>query len=1551
MRVRVSFVTNGFRRGTLPETWGRWAWCASLLCVLGLATPAQAQYTKKITLTVGAGVVSGPHANFPVLVDVTNADLQNPAGSVQSPQGYDIVFRGEDTTTCGGPSKCMLAHEIELYDGAAGRVIAWVRVPSLVASTSVIHMYYGNAAITSPTESPGAVFDADYVGVWHLGETGNGSQYEYRDSSVYGNHGWGGQGDANAVPKTVAPGSAKIGRAQRFDNLVDGVYDFIDVGQDGTLNITGNQITMQAWVWHNITIDAPHGVGAVPSVPYGILNHKGYDNGGYSLWLNGNSFDCPGSDPIPEPCVVSNIHGPNYSLRTGTTPPAGVTAGAWHQVVATYDGANMNIIVDGALSPDSMAKTGNISPSIAEQHVWIGHGDQQQNRGWSGEFEGDIDEVRISRVARSLAWIQTEYNNQSNPGPFYSSIVGPAVVSTSLNTATVNYRSIGDTTAYSTGSGTCTATLGSDVISCPSATWVSDNRGQGDRMTIDGTDYTVSAVDSQTSLHLTAPFTGTPGVGNKSYAMRRQFASPGAWEDCVSFGLPSANVAVGDPGGLGTGPYTVPAGTDRLLIFLSGYEGPADPGISVTFGGQPMTEAVTASVGSGPYGRVSMFYLLDADIPSGSHSFVVSNGSPGAQAHSYGLVVNADQTSPIVDSQWGSVTGAATVTTPPFDVVQGGIAGGWVMANNAGDYLDGAWGGWNESDDRAIGSATFAGASSTVPYGAPGTDTATATFNGVPPWQVMVALSIRPTAGCQGVYSSSLVDDNRSEVGILYADGSPYTTAGPSIINFAGATTDPAHTVTLTVAPGNRHLGVPDTLNTGVVLDNTGNAGPVVQVQMDHVTLEWLEVTGGTGSGIELGSAGDASIGPANLQTIRYNLIHDVGGNGISVTDKDTIVDIENNFIFNTLHGIYLDKEMASGARVNVYNDTIYNSTDQGIFSQVFPKQPRVTLRNNIVHTSRAGAFPDMYISRPFDEAYFCTGVGAGPGFDPSGCGANIAAALANETTNQPLPFTGVNTACLYLGSSQPFRGVGVSVVGAPSGSGANLQWDYWNGSWSSLETAAFLDYNFEWDGFAYWADDPAGWSTRSVAVGGSLYYARVCRSGADSSPTEKIIARADVSLASRYNLTRDRSGYLHSLWRGAGVTGLQEPGVATAVLFNSATDLHIQTGSTAENAVLDQLRQDGGWQSSALTERFFLDIDDQVRPLAAAGSCQASNPSCWDVGADEYGATTVVELLSFHAVGSDSAVDLSWRTGSELRNLGFHLHRALSEDGPWTRVTSSLIPGLGSSPEGASYSYRDAGLTNGVRYFYRLEDIDSESGSTFHGPVSAVPGASPPAEDEDSGGSEGSDEGEGSDPSSGDSPGDVTPQTYGRPEDVSFRVVSRTKRAVVVELRTPGFFATPSPEGLHVTVPGFDQPTDPRAPDLPLKRVVLDALVGRHGRIVWVKERQTRSYPGLTPAAVGAAEIVSSPDGTVRPGRRAAALKGEGLLPPVAAWIPGDAFIGELKKLALEMNPIRYDTSSDTLLLAQTLRVKIAFDRRAVRSESGRGSHGRRRPRSVEET
>ena len=116
----------------------------------------------------------------------------------------------------------------------------------------------------------------------------------------------------------------------------------------------------------------------------------------------------------------------------------------------------------------------------------------------------------------------------------------------------------------------------------------------------------------------------------------------------------------------------------------------------------------------------------------------------------------------------------------------------------------------------------------------------------------------------------------------------------------------------------------------------------------------------------------------------------------------------------------------------------------------------------------------------------------------------------------------------------------------------------------------------------------------------------------------------------------------------------------------------------------------------------------------------------------------TAVELTSFEAEGLDGAVELRWETASELNNLGFHLDRATSVAGSYERITNTAIPGLGSSPVGAKYAYRDTGLTNGVTYYYKLEDIETTGKTEFHGPVPVTPMASALSDGDgtDSGGS-----------------------------------------------------------------------------------------------------------------------------------------------------------------------------------------------------------------------
>src|SRR3989339_2280431 len=83
------------------------------------------QFRKEITIDA-TKVSSGPHTDFPVLVNLTSdASLATNAQA----DGDDILF-----TSSGGATQ--LKHEIEKYTRATGLLIAWVKVPSLPSTSN-----------------------------------------------------------------------------------------------------------------------------------------------------------------------------------------------------------------------------------------------------------------------------------------------------------------------------------------------------------------------------------------------------------------------------------------------------------------------------------------------------------------------------------------------------------------------------------------------------------------------------------------------------------------------------------------------------------------------------------------------------------------------------------------------------------------------------------------------------------------------------------------------------------------------------------------------------------------------------------------------------------------------------------------------------------------------------------------------------------------------------------------------------------------------------------------------------------------------------------------------------------------------------------------------------------------------------------------------------------------------------------------------------------------------------------------------------------------------
>lgn len=288
----------------------------------------------------------------------------------------------------------------------------------------------------------------------------------------------------------------------------------------------------------------------------------------------------------------------------------------------------------------------------------------------------------------------------------------------------------------------------------------------------------------------------------------------------------------------------------------------------------------------------------------------------------------------------------------------------------------------------------------------------------------------------------------------------------------------------------------------------------------------------------------------------------------------------------------------------------------------------------------------------------------------------------------------------------------------------------------------------------------------------------------------------------------------------------------------------------------------------------------------------------------------TAVRLQSFSATPGDSLVDLQWTTASELRNLGFHLYRSLSPDGPGERITSSLMPGLGSSPQGASYFFRDSGLSNGTTYFYWLEDVETTGKSEQHGPVESTPTADAVFQ-----------------PSEPPANGLV----YGNPAATVFNEVERTARGVVLELVTSGFIATVEPDGsLRLSIPGFTLDTLPGAPAVPFKRSWLDVPSGLEVRVASVSASDVEGFELTRPRASGSAELVATRRGTVVAGER---REREGNAFRVSGWYPSErarlvdaGYQGETQKALVELAPLQWDRTSGRWRLARKLTVRLAF-------------------------
>jgi len=98
------------------------------------------------------------------------------------------------------------------------------------------------------------------------------------------------------------------------------------------------------------------------------------------------------------------------------------------------------------------------------------------------------------------------------------------------------------------------------------------------------------------------------------------------------------------------------------------------------------------------------------------------------------------------------------------------------------------------------------------------------------------------------------------------------------------------------------------------------------------------------------------------------------------------------------------------------------------------------------------------------------------------------------------------------------------------------------------------------------------------------------------------------------------------------------------------------------------------------------------------------------------------VELVSFKADFDQDKIDISWKTESELNNLGFEVWKKSEYQVSYSLLSSYLdnqsLVGLGSSSSGREYELMDSDFEPGNTYSYILYSVDINGSKHKFGPI-----------------------------------------------------------------------------------------------------------------------------------------------------------------------------------------------------------------------------------------
>ena len=314
--------------------------------------------------------------NFPVLVRLSTAIDGFRYSDFNRPNGGDLRFADANGN--------LLPHEIDTWD-ESGVSTVWVRVPAL-KKKSYITAHYGFTGTGDPAEvDPKDVWDDDYVGVWHLGE----SALPLKESSETSSDFETSYGETiNYATNGIVGGSVGFPTNGTYNAVVAPDHDALD---------GFTKFTLETWTFQN---EHKHNAGI-------LAKRKEYNNEcAYYI------YDVIGDSMCVPFCIGTNrTAGARWSFNQ--TQPMG----QWNHIVFTADmvGTTKNVhgYMNGTMNgwEPNVTFLGQMGNCASDLYLGNLGANKKDN-----SFNGRIDEVRISKTVRSKEWVKATHDTIRNTG-------------------------------------------------------------------------------------------------------------------------------------------------------------------------------------------------------------------------------------------------------------------------------------------------------------------------------------------------------------------------------------------------------------------------------------------------------------------------------------------------------------------------------------------------------------------------------------------------------------------------------------------------------------------------------------------------------------------------------------------------------------------------------------------------------------------------------------------------------------------------------------------------------------------------------------------------------------------------------------------------------------------------------------------------------------------------------------------------------------------------------------------------------------------------------